>query len=73
MEEEKQELKSVNETLVKVSKIDENELTEQRQIIFEGPPGTSKTYFAMKFAKYFTENNIEDVTNLIGQVEEHSN
>ena len=28
-EEEKQELKSVNETLVKVSKIDENELTQQ--------------------------------------------
>ena len=30
-EEEKQELKSVNETLVKVSKIDENELTQQLQ------------------------------------------
>ena len=30
-EEEKEELKSVNETLVKVSKIDENELTEQLQ------------------------------------------
>ena len=30
-EEEKQELKSLNETLVKVSKIDENELTEQLQ------------------------------------------
>ena len=28
-EEEKQEFKSVNETLVKVSKIDENELTQQ--------------------------------------------
>ena len=28
-EDEKQELKSVNETLVKVSKIDENELTQQ--------------------------------------------
>jgi hypothetical protein len=30
-EEEKQELKSLNETLIKVSKIDENELTEQLQ------------------------------------------
>ena len=30
-EDEKQELKSVNETLVKVSKIDENELTQQLQ------------------------------------------
>ena len=30
-EDEKEELKSVNETLVKVSKIDENELTEQLQ------------------------------------------
>ena len=30
-EDEKQELKSVNDTLVKVSKIDENELTQQLQ------------------------------------------
>ena len=30
-EDEKQELKSVNETLVKVSKIDENELVQQLQ------------------------------------------
>ena len=38
-----------------------NELNEQRQIIFEGPPGTSKTYFAIKFAKYFTENKEDHV------------
>ena len=39
----------------------ENELNEQHQIIFEGPPGTSKTYFAIKFAKYFTENKEDHV------------
>lgn len=39
----------------------ENELNEQKQIIFAGPPGTSKTFFARKFAEYFTGNkdNIE--------------
>ena len=39
----------------------ENELNEQRQIIFEGPPGTSKTFFAREFAKYFTNNKAEHV------------
>ena len=36
-------------------------LEEKKQIIFYGPPGTSKTYVAKKFAKYFTQNteNIE--------------
>ena len=34
----------------------ENELNEQKQIIFAGPPGTSKTFFAREFAKYFTGN-----------------
>lgn len=34
----------------------ENELNEQRQIIFTGPPGTGKTFFAREFAEYFTGN-----------------
>ena len=29
-------------------------LQEKKQIIFEGPPGTGKTYVARLFAKYFT-------------------
>ena len=28
-------------------------LEEKKQIIFYGPPGTSKTFVAKKFAKYF--------------------
>jgi AAA domain (dynein-related subfamily) len=31
-------------------------LNEKKQIIFYGPPGTSKTHFAREFASYFTEN-----------------
>jgi 5-methylcytosine-specific restriction endonuclease McrBC GTP-binding regulatory subunit McrB len=31
-------------------------LNEKKQIIFYGPPGTSKTYFAKLFARYFTGN-----------------
>ena len=31
-------------------------LNEKKQIIFYGPPGTSKTYFAKIFARYFTGN-----------------
>ena len=31
-------------------------LLEKRQIIFYGPPGTSKTYIARKFSEYFTQN-----------------
>ena len=36
-------------------------LKEKRQVIFYGPPGTSKTYVARKFSKYFTRNadNVE--------------
>lgn len=29
---------------------------QKKQIIFYGPPGTSKTYFAREFASYFTQN-----------------
>jgi hypothetical protein len=36
-------------------------LDEKKQIIFYGPPGTSKTYFAREFASYFT-GNINNVT-----------
>ena len=32
-------------------------LMEKRQIIFYGPPGTSKTYVAKKFSEYFTQNS----------------
>ena len=50
-------------TGIKVGMIDEisEELEEQKQIIFVGPPGTSKTFFAQEFAKVFTEdeNNVE--------------
>lgn len=36
-------------------------LIEKRQIIFYGPPGTSKTYVARKFSAYFTQDidNVE--------------
>jgi hypothetical protein len=32
-------------------------LTEKKQIIFYGPPGTSKTFVAKEFASYFTQNS----------------
>lgn len=35
-------------------------LEEKKQIIFYGPPGTSKTFVAKKFANYFT-SNLENV------------
>lgn len=34
-------------------------LNEKKQIIFYGPPGTGKTFFAKKFAKYFTKENYD--------------
>jgi 5-methylcytosine-specific restriction protein B len=39
----------------KITEIEEL-LKVKRQVIFYGPPGTSKTYFARKFADYFTQN-----------------
>jgi MoxR-like ATPase len=39
--------------LLKINSI----LSDRRQVIFAGPPGTSKTYIAEKFATYFTGNN----------------
>jgi hypothetical protein len=38
-------------------KIIEELLEEKKQIIFYGPPGTSKTFVAKKFANYFTRNS----------------
>jgi 5-methylcytosine-specific restriction endonuclease McrBC GTP-binding regulatory subunit McrB len=47
----------VDSTLFPVEKIKEinNLLEKKKQIIFYGPPGTSKTFFAKKFAQFFTK------------------
>ena len=37
----------------------ESLLLDKKQIIFEGPPGSGKTYLADLFARYFTENPLE--------------
>lgn len=34
-------------------------LLKKRQIIFYGPPGTSKTYVTRKFSEYFTQNIVD--------------
>lgn len=34
-------------------------LLEKKQVIFEGPPGSGKTFLADLFARYFTENPLE--------------
>ena len=57
-------LESLSESLfmsVEKLKTIEELLEEKKQIIFYGPPGTSKTYVAKKFSEYFTQNteNIE--------------
>lgn len=36
-------------------------LLEKKQIIFYGPPGTSKTYVAKKFSEYFVNGNKENL------------
>ena len=58
------DLKSLSKTLfmpIEKLKIIEELLEEKKQIIFYGPPGTSKTYVAKKFSEYFTQDteNIE--------------
>ena len=49
-------------SIQELSEIDEL-LNEKRQIIFYGPPGTSKTYVAKKFSEYFARDidNVEIV------------
>lgn len=37
-------------------------LKEKRQLIFEGPPGAGKTFVAEKFARYFTDNPLNEKT-----------
>ena len=59
-EEEKEEfskdwlMKKTYFTEEQISEI-EDSLTEKRQIIFAGPPGTGKTFFAKNFVNYFTK------------------
>jgi SpoVK/Ycf46/Vps4 family AAA+-type ATPase len=36
-------------------------LTDKKQIIFYGPPGTSKTFVAKKFAEYFVNGKKENI------------
>ena len=59
-------IESLSESLfmsVEKLKTIEELLEDKKQIIFYGPPGTSKTYVAKEFAEYFTQNieNIEIV------------
>ena len=53
------------ETLIPLDRLKEIEvlLREKKQVIFYGPPGTSKTYVARKFAEYFAQGreNVEIV------------
>lgn len=44
-------------------KIIQQLLEEKKQVIFYGPPGTSKTFVAKKFANFFTKNpqNVETI------------
>jgi hypothetical protein len=38
-------------------------LIEKQHIVFEGPPGSGKTYLASKFARYFTRNPLVGPTD----------
>lgn len=38
----------------------EDLLHDKKQLIFEGPPGSGKTFVAEKFARYFTDQEIDD-------------
>ena len=53
----------VKQTYFPVEMIEEVEelLLDKNQIIFYGPPGTSKTYFAKYFSEYFTQER-ENIT-----------
>jgi MoxR-like ATPase len=44
-------------------------LFAKRQLIFEGPPGSGKTYVAEKFARWFTGQPVDDDTPLDKHVE----
>lgn len=41
----------------------ENLLLAKKQLIFEGPPGSGKTFVAEKFARYFTGQSLADKRN----------
>jgi 5-methylcytosine-specific restriction enzyme B len=44
-------------------------LEAKRQVIFEGPPGSGKTYVEEKFARWFTGQPVDDNTPLDEHVE----
>jgi MoxR-like ATPase len=44
-------------------------LRDKRQLIFEGPPGSGKTYVAEKFARWFTGQALDEKVPLNEQVE----
>jgi hypothetical protein len=44
-------------------------LLDKRQLIFEGPPGSGKTYVAEEFARWFTGQNLDGTSPLNEQVE----
>jgi MoxR-like ATPase len=41
----------------------ESLLLEKKQIVFEGPPGSGKTFLADKFARYFTGNPLDGIVD----------
>lgn len=50
--------RATNLPITEIKKI-ESLLLEKQQIIFEGPPGSGKTYIAEKFSRYFTFNPLD--------------
>src|SRR5579884_1268745 len=51
-------IEATNTTVEQIAELEEL-LETKRQLIFEGPPGSGKTYIAEKFARYFTGNLLE--------------